>query len=165
MRTRVSSPTLIEWGVIVFGFWQARDVLEAWQTSPKDKGGGYLFLLWLTPLLIHCYHDHWFSRHLSKYRFRSICFALLAILMGTLGKLNFFCYVGLAFALTNSFLESKLRGRYYWVISSCVWMPFFGYFMGGIQNEVLLSLKFILLTGGIAPLIHHYLIHDARIET
>lgn len=154
MKKRLHSPTFIEWGVIVFGLWQARDIIEAWQTSPKDWGGGYLFLLWLVPLVIHGTHDQWVSKEHSKRRFQLVLIALSGILIGSLGKLNALCYIGLVVALGAGALESNIRGKYYWVICSFVWMPIFGYFMGFLPNQALFSLKLILLIGGTLPLLY-----------
>lgn len=142
MKRITTAPTPLEWGVIAFGLWHSRDILQAWQHSPRDRGGATIFGVWLLPFLVACFQDRIFSCSTSFLRSRFSIFAIIIILVGTLGDLNALVYGGLALALTaGGFDASKARGLT-WLIASVTWMPAFSYVTHSLPSTLILIAKF-----------------------
>lgn len=141
MKVLTTAPTPIEWGVITFGCWHSIDLIDAWQNSPKDRGGVYLFGLWILPFIIACFQDKGFSSSLTPFRTRLAICSVGAILAGSMGDLNAISYAGLAFALTAGTWEFAPRRAILWLICSISWMPAFSYLTHSLPDYPMLGIK------------------------
>lgn len=150
MKALTSRPTLIEWGIIGFGAWHSRDIFHAWMHSPKDRGSGILFLVWIFPFaisLLRC------SEAPTKFRTSAAAIALVLILAGALGHLNALVYLGFAASVTAAAWSDRPLSAAAWLLGSSAWMPATTYVLISFPLTMILIIKIALLLPTIVVLL------------
>jgi len=152
MKRTSAAPSLSEWGVISFGLWHSRDILQAWQHSPRDRGGAIVFGLWLLPFFIACFRNRGYSPTSSLLRSRLSILAITIILAGAMGDLNALVYGGFALAVAAREFEAAIGRGLIWWFASVAWMPAFSYFTYSLPYTFVLASKFALVIGTVVAI-------------
>lgn len=133
-----SAPSLAEICVVIFCLWMSRELLSSWFDSPYLYGGWIAFLIWLFPLVVY-----WFlPSETKKSSTPALVGAGLAVtVIGLLGSLNTFIYIGLALALGG--LLPFSFGWLPWWVTSALWMPATAYFLKMLPLEIMPTLRLV----------------------
>lgn len=117
-------PTLLECAVLAYCGFAAADL--RWAHTPAIRYGGIAFLIWLLPLFVQLGLSWWQQRP-KGYSLPLLAAAVVITLLGQLGSLNAFSYLGLALALAG--LLPLAWPMLIWVPAALSWMPAFGWLM------------------------------------
>src|SRR3989339_217002 len=107
--------------VIVCGF-NCSDLIGAWASGPYDAYGGYVFLLWMAPLLIYVFNVYSFRPESSRGVNRIAVIGGAGIhMVGIMGSLNVLQHLGFAAVL---FGMAGWGGGGVWGRGAAIkWMP------------------------------------------
>lgn len=118
--------------IALYCVWGARDMIRAWQTSPFDRLGWLVLILWSLPLALL-----WLDRKAETKGANPILLGtgLCLSTLGYLGSLNVLQHCGLACAVVA--LRPWSWGSAIWLATAVAWMPALGWvgsrlFPGGV---------------------------------
>jgi hypothetical protein len=107
--------------ILAYCLWNGfSSLVTGWQTAPLEQFSWLPFLLWLLPIFFFRFWQYSYPLNAPL-----LFLGLLFSLIGSLGALNTFKYIGLAMACAG-FLPWK-NSLLIWLASALVWMPAFGW--------------------------------------
>ena len=121
---------LIALAILIFVVWLSRDLLNAWQHSPRDRLGWLALVMWLTPLLIKCRGGR-ARGELAANPFL-LGAAIFAGSFSELTELHFFGHLALALAVA-AWLKVSWRSIA-WFVAAAAWMPVFGWWLANFPD-------------------------------
>ncbi len=124
----------VEWAVIVFCAWAARELVNAWRHSPFDRLGWLAFAIWLVPVVVHESR-----RNVLKDGIACSCTGLVMATLGLMAQLNAATYLGLAVAVAG--LLPWNRWTVSWLVFSLAWMPLTGWLCANFGGSVTVALR------------------------
>lgn len=120
--------------VLVYTFWNALELVNAWIYAPWDLFGWLPFLIWLIPVFI------------IKNKRQNSFFLWIALgltLLGNLGSLNAFRYFGFSSAI--AFFVPFSWVTIFWWVCSVGWMPAFGWLGSHYFSEYVFITRCLLV--------------------
>ncbi len=108
--------------IILYCAWGVRDLVRAWQTSPFDRFGWLILIVWCLPLALL-----WLDRKAETKGANAILLGtgLCVSALGCLGSLNVLQHCGLACAIVG--LRPWSWGSAIWLATAIAWMPALGW--------------------------------------
>ena len=132
---------LVEFSILAFCLWLARDLLDAWLHSPHDRFGWLAMLIWVTPLAARL--------RLQAGMPANALFLGAAIIFGAFGELTEFHVLGhFALALALAAWLPKSYRLAVWFIAAPAWMPVLGWEMAHFPEGVIVFSRLGLALAG-----------------
>jgi|GEM_PF-801107 len=122
--------------LITFAAISSKELLSAWRTSPFDGQGWIALLIWMLPCFF--YKER---KEIPALVIASLVFTIL----GLVGALNAFCYIGLA--LSIAFINPNFTRSipsYLWLALSFSWMPALGWALKDLGPEWVFYIRMTL---------------------
>ena len=146
------SASLPAWVILIYSFINSSELFNSWFTTSYERYTVLFFSIWLIPIVYIM---------ISKKTFlllnqSMIWVALLFSLLGSLGEMNTFRYIGLAFALA-AFVPYGWH-LYLWIPAALAWMPAIGWLATHYFLNSLFFVRLLLVSIGTAAffIAHHY---------
>ncbi len=128
--------------LLAYAVWQCQSLLTAWRDAPLEHGSGFLFLLWILPLLQKRVWQE-LSQPFDTEKKRYVVIATLLLMLGILDEMNLLCYMGLAALL------GVCRSNRVWLLTALVWMPIFSWGFAMLSPLPLFMLRLGLILLGV----------------